>query len=153
MRLPRATGPDCGPDADARARLRGSGDGSADAEKLWIGHEDGGRPLAEGCERGGQGDARRCANADLRLTAEVGHRQPAAVELPQPDAKVEAELLRDQPGVDADESRLSVHARSVARIRDTSCVATSGSEVAVLHLPGVVHDVMRNPPDEELDGP
>jgi len=103
--------------------LCGPADGHAEAEQLGIGHEGGGSALGEAGEGGDQRGTRRGADADLGLAAEVGDREPPAVELTEPKVELDAELIGPEVGVRADETRLLDHARIVVTDRDTSSVA------------------------------
>ena len=76
-----------------------------------------------GGERRDERGARRGADADLGLAAEVGHREPSAVELAQSDVDLDAELIGPEVGVRADETGLLNHARIVGARRDSSSVA------------------------------
>ena len=74
-------------------------------------------------EGGDQRGARRRPDADLGLAAEVGDREPSAVELTEPKVELDAELIGPEVGVRADETWLLIHARIVGTVRDTSSVA------------------------------
>ena len=89
--------PWCGsfPQTEALRRLPDRG---AEAEQLRISHQGSGGSFAEGRQRRNQGRTRRRTDADLRLTAELGHRQPATVELPEPDTDLDAQLLPSRGG-------------------------------------------------------
>lgn len=88
----------------------------AQAEELRVRHEDGGCPVSQAGEGGRQRRAGRGPDADLRLSAEVGHRQPSAVELPEANLHVQSELAGGEAGVDAHKAGRLVHARQ-RRIR------------------------------------
>ena len=103
--------------------LRGLADGGAQAEQLRIGHERRGGTLGKRCKGGDKGGTRRGTNANLRLTAEVGHREPSAIELPKPDVGLDPELTGPEMGIRADELWPLIHARIVRARCDTSSVA------------------------------
>ena len=104
--------------------LRGLADCHAEAEQLGIGHEGGGSALGEAGEGGDQRGTRRGADADLGLTAEVGDREPSAIELTEPEVELDAELIGPEVGVRADEPWLLIHVSIVGTVRDISSVAT-----------------------------
>ena len=106
-----------------RVPLRGLSDCRAETEQLGIGHQGSGSAVGKTGEGSDQCGARRGADADLGLAAEVRHREPSAVELTEPKVELDAELIGPEVGVRADETGLLIHVRMVGTDRDISSVA------------------------------
>ena len=96
----------------------------ADREQLRICHEGGGGAAAERGQGCRQGSASAGADADFRISVEVGDREPTTIDFAQANLDVQAELGRGEAEVDADEVGLLKHAGILRSVRDSSTVAS-----------------------------
>ena len=111
-------------------RSGGAADCSAEAEQLRVGHDHSSGALAQRRQRRRQRKPRAGTDTDFGLAAEVRDRQPATIELAETQLDIQAERVAGEPGVDADEAWLTIHASIVATERDRLWVASSSRGIS-----------------------